>query len=272
MSLGLFEAAVASTTTPFLLASLDTEKPDILRHFPHTKFSARELFSGIPSIDKNQCRYCGWCVQFCQHNAIRFDRYVPSISVDAYYCEACGNCLPSCHRNVLSAREERLGFLLHGRINGSAILVGKADEQQDFLLPLACHINEYLKPETDSVLDMPPGVSPLVRVSLRKATHMVVVVKPSLGWKRNVKPLIEMAREMNLPLLMVVNKYRNEESFLEEVTGYCSENRLPVPFVIPYSEGMDSAFWKKRIIFDGNVYENFRVLWNILFLPGEIST
>lgn len=272
IALGLYETALMKKAQDFVLACFDIEKPDILRHFMQTRFIAKEYYSQIPSIDKSQCRFCGWCVQFCSRNAIHFNRTEPSISVDSQYCEACGECLPSCNRKVLSTKEQLLGYVLQARQNGLSILAGKADEQQDFLLPLVNHLNEHLSVANNTIVDMPPGVSPLVSISLREATHAVIAVKPSLGWKRNVKQVIELLQARQLPFRILINKYRGETAFLDEVQTYCRDNKYLPPFVIPYFESLDTGKGKLKIAMDNNALSVFSELWNLLFLPPENST
>jgi MinD superfamily P-loop ATPase len=231
---GLFDYVVSKTKSPVQLMGYDIEKPDLIQVFDKVKFTAEEVFASFPKIDNLRCKFCGACISFCDCGALHLDRNIPAMLVNPERCEACGECIEGCSIHGIQTREKLTGYVLQGRLNGHAIILGKAEDSHDFLVPLVCALNQRIKPGSISICDLGPGISGYVAAALKETSLALIVLKPARGWERNTQFLLSLLKEKAIPVGIVINKYRNESGFLDEVKLFCSTSNASLMGVIPF--------------------------------------
>jgi len=231
----LFAYCLKKSPVPVQLAGYDIEKPDLLHGFEKLKFTAVEIFAGFPRVDSNRCRYCGSCVKHCSCGALQLDRLRPAVTINPEKCEACGECTEACPSHGISSRERLTGYILHGRLNGHSILIGKGAPDHNYLLPLVNSLNECLNPAFLAICDLGPGNSSYVTTALKGSSLAIILLNPARGWKRNTRFLLDILKDHTIPFAIVINKYRKEEGFLREVTDFCRMESVPLLGIIPYS-------------------------------------
>jgi len=263
---GLFSAAVTTGTDSVQLIGYDIEKPDLLKGFPDLKFEAKEVYAGFPKIDRQHCRYCGSCIAYCHTGAISLDRHVPSIQVDPEKCEACGICTDGCNIHGISLKERLTGYILLSHLDGHQLIIGKGDEHHDFLVPLVCSINRMVQEHTISLCDAGPGTSGYVHAALHDAALAVILIKPSRGWTRNIQFLLELLQSKGVAPGIVINKYREEEGFLNEVNTYCKTQSIPLLGVIPYLPELEIDPFKCFFVNNTNIDSIFARVLKEIFL------
>lgn len=212
----------------------DIEKPDIFNHFDKIKFDTSEFHINFPVIDLLKCRFCGSCIPFCPETALHFDRSVPRIEIIPDRCKACGECIKGCHIHIISGRQRLCGYIMQGRANGNYFTIGRSNEGHDYHLPLICELNTKKQPGATVICDLPPGNSGFVKMALQETNIAVIIVKPNRGWRRNVENMTSMLVSMDIPCGIIINKIKNEESFVTEVQQYCNVEKIPLFGKIPY--------------------------------------
>jgi MinD superfamily P-loop ATPase len=259
---GLFEYASSLPGVEVQLLGYDIEKPDLIQLFDKVKLNAEEVYAGFPKIDNQRCKFCGACVSYCDCGALQLYRHVPAIVLDPEKCEACGDCIQGCSLHGISTKERLTGYILHGQINGNSITIGKADDSHNFLVPLICTLNLRKKPESIAVCDMGPGVSGYVLTAVKNSTLAIIVLKPARGWKRNIEFLLDMFEHQKIPVGIVINKYREEQGFLNEVEDFCSIGNIQLLGILPYflSDKLEKSLDTNAI---GSENESiFAPIWN----------
>jgi MinD superfamily P-loop ATPase len=169
------------------------------------------------------------------------------VVVDPERCEACGQCIDGCSLHGITTRERLTGYILHGRMNGNMITVGKADDGHDFLVPLICALNRHEHPGSLSICDLGPGVSGYVQTALRDSSFSIIVQRPARGWLRNVQFLVDALKEKEIPFGLLINKFRGEEGFVKEAEEFCTKAKSPLLGIIP-----DFHEWKDQKYVDSN--------------------
>lgn len=240
LALSLFSEGIKTIGSTIQLMGYDIEKPDLLDVFDKVKFSATEVYADFPRIDKNHCRYCGACIAWCGSNAMTLDRHTPALIIDPDRCEACGDCIEGCNIHGITTRQRLTGYLLHGKLNGHSITIGKGDQENDFLIPLICRMNSHRKTDSLAICDLGPGISGFVLAALRETDMAVIVLKPSRGWTRNIQPIRGYLMEKKIPYGFIINKYRAETGFLEEVEAFCRHEKIPLFGTIPFNPELDN--------------------------------
>lgn len=216
------------------LMGYDIEKPDVLQQTDHIKLETSEFNISFPVIDVLRCRYCGSCIKFCPETALHFDRSIPRIRVIPDRCIACGECIKGCHVSYIEGKQRLCGYIIQGCKDGNYYTFGKSDNGHDYHLPLICELNKKVKPGVTAFCDLPPGNSGFVRLALDNSSVSAIIVKPNRGWKRNVQHIIEMLTDLKTPFGIVINKIKNEESFVREVQDFCELENIPLFGKIPH--------------------------------------
>jgi len=257
----LFVHAVSVSAFPVQLIGYDIEKPDLIKAFDKIKFGVDEVFASFPKIDNTRCKYCGACVSFCNCGALHLDRNTPAIILNPEKCEACGECIEGCSIHGIATRERLTGYVLQGRMEGHAIALGKADDTHDFLVPLGCALNRRVAMYSISICDMGPGTSGYVLTALKNTTLAIIVLKPVGGWKRNIHFLQCALKGKNIPFSIVINKFRDETWFADEVQEFCELERVSLLGIIPF---MSFGYNEKTFSINANGLENesiFASIW-----------
>ncbi|NVO20435.1 MAG: hypothetical protein HXX13_12080 [Bacteroidetes bacterium] len=237
---GLFDFVVSISAEPVQLVGYDVEKPDLIGEFEQVKFNADEIFADFPKIDNLKCKFCGACISYCDCGALQLDRNIPSMVISPEKCEACGECINGCSIHGIGRKEKLTGYILHGRKGMHSITVGKADESHEFQVPLVCALNQRINTGSLAICDLSPGISGYVLTALRDATLAILVINPSRGWLRNIQFLLGALKERSIPFGLVINKYKGEASFLEEVERFSKIKKVPVFGVISHRDFKDN--------------------------------
>ncbi len=131
---------------------------------------------------------------------------------------------------------------MHGQAGTNIYTFGKAHDQHDYHLPLICELNTKIRNDGVTFCDLPPGNSGFVRVALEQASAAAVVTKPNRGWQRDVEIMTGMLSEMGIPYGVIVNKIKNEESFVHEVENYCSRQNISLLGKVPSDQLLEREF------------------------------
>ncbi len=264
----MFDAASVKTNGMLQLMGYDVEKPDIFDHFNNIKFETSEFYINFPMIDLLRCRFCGSCIPFCPETALHFDRSIPRIEIIPDRCKACGECLKGCHIHIISERQRLCGYIMQGRENGNYFTSGRSNDGHDYHLPLICELNRKIQPGATVICDLPPGYSGFVKMALKETRVALIIVKPNRGWRRNVENMTALLTSMGIPYGIIVNKVKNEESFVIEVQQFCKNEKVPLIGIIPY----DPLLEQGKTSIDKDYGDDLRVIFaDILSKIQEIA-
>lgn len=228
------------------LLGYDLQKPDLLPLLETKDIKTSDIHIQVPRVDKDRCRFCGACITACDCGALHIDRNIPALVTDPEKCEACGDCEAGCNLHGISYRQRLSGQIQHYHHNNTLISIGAADEREEFLLPLICSLNKMVKAEHISICDTGPGMGGDVLTTLRDADFAIVLVNPEEKWNRNLDMVIERLKEREIKFGLLVNKYRKEKGFIEEVEDTCLRENIPFLGTIPFM----SQFEKLEKTFD----------------------
>ncbi len=76
-----------------------------------------EVFKEYPYLDKIKCKFCGKCIEYCNNNAIIFQREIPSVFINKKLCKSCFICEKKCNISAVKRKNYQIGFLLKSRIS-----------------------------------------------------------------------------------------------------------------------------------------------------------
>lgn len=217
-------------------------------------------------INKDVCTSCGLCREHCYFNAISED-----FVVDPYLCEGCGACPLVCPVNAITMKEgiagkwfvsqSRFGLFTHAKLYIGEENSGKLVTLiRNFAIKLAEEMKvDYI------IIDGPPGIGCPVNSAVTGVAYAVAVIEPTLSGIHDFERLIELARQLQVPLGCVINKYDINLSITREIENYCKDHNTEVLAKLPYSEEVIRAHVAKKTITeflpDSYVARQVKELW-----------
>lgn len=218
---------------PVLLADFDIEKPDLISMADGSELKTEKIYGSLPVIDISHCRYCGICAGYCSENAIRFNRYVPSVSLVVSRCISCGNCLKACTRNGIRLLQKHSGNIVEGQIDGIPLIAGQLQEYSQFHKPLFKALLDRIKPEPAVICDFAPGNDIHVSEGLQGMDIALIVVEPESEWEKKLEAMLNMVNMAEIPSAVVLNKVSDKHAIIEDIKAYCATHVIPLPGIIP---------------------------------------
>lgn len=207
----------------------DVDAPNMGLWLGVTDYDTREKISTSEKaeIDRQKCISCGKCEQICRFSAI--DRVDRIYTVNPFLCEGCGACELVCPSGAIKSHEVK---------NGETRL-----KHTDFGFPLISgqlypgeagsgKIVDILRKKTDGydhdivVMDSAAGIGCPVIASIRGTDYALLVTEPTPSGFSDLKRVIEIVRQFNVPYGIVINKWDINSKVSEEIATWAGETLL----------------------------------------------
>ncbi len=253
--------AVLHGHNPVQLAGFDIEKPDLIKLADESGLKTEKIYGTLPVIDVSHCRYCGICAGYCSETAIRFNRYIPSVSLVVSRCISCGNCLKACSRNGIRMLQKLSGNIVEGRINGIPLIAGQLQESSQFYKPLIKALLERIKPDTTVICDFAPGNDGATGAGLQGMDLAIIVIEPEADWETKLAEMLKLANTAEIPSAVILNKVLDEHAIVEDIKAYCATHVIPLPGIIPLIADHNTGTVNPSV---SNSTEIFSEIWNNL--------
>jgi len=230
------------------LVDCDVEEPNDLIFFDGAQKEAEEeIFQLIPQIDKEKCTFCRSCVEYCEFNAIVVIPSAGFAEVNKSLCHSCGACLVACKDSAITEYPETIGWvnsyqtkhvngLKEGRLNiGSAM--------QTMLIKA---LKKRVSPQNEiTIYDAPPGTSCPVVETISDAHFVILVTEPTLFGLHDLKLMVNLMKEVNIPFGVVVNKAGLGDN---KVYEYLKNEDIELIGEIPFSGEYAGIYAKGNIL------------------------
>lgn len=211
------------------------------------EITSRELFGGgeKAEVDVSLCAGCGDCLANCRFDAIAITAS-GSASVDPWRCEGCGVCATVCPFGAIKMEPQRAGHLYVGRSVTGPIVFGRLDPGHDLsgkLVSTARERAETLAKDTHAdfiLVDGPPGIGCPVIASITGAHGILAVTEPTLSGEHDLLRLIELSRQMRIPIKVALNKSDLSSFGADRIRETCQREGLELIGEIPFDEGLAS--------------------------------
>jgi len=216
-------------------ADCDVDAPNL--HLVSGAFpeSSTKDYHDLPKafIDPDRCTACGLCYDVC-----RFDAIEPGevYQVDPIACEGCTFCRYVCPEGAITMVESKAGEIsLHRRgdqiFSTATLKMGSGTTGK-----LVSAVKDQIKGADAplAILDGSPGIGCPVIASLTGATLALMVSEPSVSGLSDLKRVIASARQLDVPVAVVVNKADINEEQCAAIERYCTDEQIPFLGTIPY--------------------------------------
>ena len=200
----------------------------------------------VPNVDREQCTGCGKCGEICQYSAIVCINEDVLTFLDL--CHACGGCMLICPENAISEVPFRVGMIETGSTgDGVQFVHGRLDVGKPLSPPIIRAARAEAPAEGITILDASPGTSCPVIEAVRGADFLVLVTEPTPFGLNDLTLAVEMARELELPFGVVVNRCDVGD---DRVTRYCEAQKIPMLIEIPDDRRVAEAYSRGRLAVD----------------------
>ncbi|KPL78822.1 (4Fe-4S)-binding protein [Ornatilinea apprima] len=205
---------------------------------PNFTYSTQAVIK-IPQIQVDQCTMCGKCVEVCQFHALA--NVVKSIMVFPQLCHGCGSCTLNCPVQAISEVDNPIGMLESGfTAEGIQFRRGVLSISEPMPTPVIRQLKRMDQAPDDAlvILDSPPGASCSVVETLRGADYALLVTEPTPFGLHDLKQMIGIVQDMNIPAGIVVNR---DGIGSPQVEAYLLELSLPILLRVPFDKKIASG-------------------------------
>jgi MinD superfamily P-loop ATPase len=229
---------------PIVVADCDVEASNLPLAL-RAEITSRQAFAGAEKavVDEYACSGCEICLDNCRFEAIS-SSYDGIAEVDEWSCEGCGACATACPSGAISMEPREAGESLTGTCSTGSIVYGRLHPGQDLSGKLVTAVREHARDLAEEVgaelvlVDGPPGIGCPVIASISGADGLLAVAEPSLSGEHDLRRLVALARQLRVPVKVILNKADLSAEAAERVRSTCREESLELIGEVPFDEAL----------------------------------
>ncbi len=210
----------------------DVEAPNGHLFLKPIFFETVEAVIRIPQIQTEKCTLCGKCVDICQFHALA--KVGKNILVFPQLCHGCGSCTWNCPENAIVEIANPIGILEYGiGLENIDFFQGQLTISEPMPTPVIRQLKkmEHLLLNTIDIFDAPPGASCSVVETLRGVDFVLLVTEPTPFGLHDLKQMLGILRDMNIPAGIVINRDGIGDDCLKESL---MEYHIPILLRVPF--------------------------------------
>jgi MinD superfamily P-loop ATPase len=184
----------------------------------------------------------------CQYHAIAV--LGKKVLVFAQLCHGCGSCALICPEHAISEVPDVMGVLEFGTTRAGIVFArGVMNVGEPMAVPVIRQLKKWIAPQPNQIviMDAPPGTTCPVVESVRSADFLLLVTEPTPFGLHDLKLAAQIARELNLPAGVVINRDGIGDAGVEE---FCAAERLPILMRIPFDRAIAEGIAQGQTLVD----------------------
>ncbi|MFH0758515.1 MAG: ATP-binding protein [Bacteroidota bacterium] len=273
VSVNLFRLLSENSTDRVMLVDCDVEEPNAVLFFPGAvKEMSREVNQEIPVIDTAKCTFCRKCNEYCEFNAILVIPPVEFAEINPSLCHSCGACMVACDQEAIWVKDKQIGTInTYSNGVGNGIMEGNLKIGSAMQTMVIRTLKQSLPPNNDILLfDAPPGTSCPVVETISDTDYVILVTEPTPFGLHDLKLMVNLVRELNIPFGVVINKANLGD---RKVYEYLHEEKIDMIGEIPFNRSYAVLYAKGEIFADvpGEIEESYRKLIQNLTEKASVS-
>lgn len=194
------------------LLDCDVEEPNAHLFFDIKNSRREDVTMPIPRLTPEKCTACGICGDVCRFSAIV--NIGKMTIIHAGMCHGCTACWELCPEGALEPIEKRLGEIIFGESDSIAITYGLLDIGEMSGNRIIQAVKARAEGDAINIIDAPPGTSCPVVETLHEMDYLLLVAEPTPFGLANLKSIVELARDISVPMGILINRSTPEEDGL----------------------------------------------------------
>ncbi len=179
-------------------------------------------------VDRDKCTLCGLCADICHYNAIAVVKN--KVLIFKELCHVCGGCTIACPAGAIIEKERKIGIVKEGMSANIKVFYALLETAEGGMSPrLVKKVKEYTG-EGINILDSSPGTSCPVVETVKDSDLCALVTDPTPFGINDLKLSVDMAREIGIEPVIIVNRAEYMDNALKE---YCEKEQLDIIGEIP---------------------------------------
>jgi len=211
------------------LVDCDVEEPDAHLYLDVDLKKIHDATVPCPSIDESLCTFCGACSNFCRANALAV--LPSSVLVFSNICNGCGGCVLVCEKKAITEISRPIGIVEYGKKGNIEFYSGLLNIGEAKAPPLIKCVKSFADDKL-IIYDSPPGSSCPVVETINGCDYVVAVTEQTPFGLHDLKMIVGLLRQMNIPFGVVINKFGIGNKEVEE---YLSNENIKLLGTIPNS-------------------------------------
>jgi MinD superfamily P-loop ATPase len=208
----------------------------------------RSPFAGNPRavVDEGICEGCGECLDGCRFDALSLSDEGLAV-IDPWMCESCGACALACQVDAISFVPHQAGEILVGKGPTGPIVFGRLRPGEDLSGKLVTSVRERAEGIANEggteliVIDGPPGVGCPAIASITGANGVLAVTEPTLSGEHDLRRLVGLAHQLQVPVKVVLNKADLSKTGAERIRAACRGLGLDLVGEVAFDAELPSA-------------------------------
>jgi MinD superfamily P-loop ATPase len=208
-------------------------------------------------VDQNKCTLCGLCADICHYNAIAVVKN--KVLIFKELCHVCGGCTIACPTGAIIEKERKIGVVKKGKSGNIDMYYALLETAEGGMSPrLVKKVKEYAG-DGINILDSSPGTSCPVVETVKDSDLCVLVTDPTPFGINDLKLSVDMAREIGIEPVIIVNRAEYMDNALKE---YCQKEQLDIIGEIPDERRIAESYSRGELAVEKfpeikNLFENF---------------
>ncbi len=235
----MVSAAFATISKNILLADCDVDAANLHILFEPKIEHERTFVSGYKAvIDRDLCSDCEICIDYCRFDAI--DLIDGEVRINEIRCDGCQLCERVCPVAAISMRPEDRSRLYSGDFRNGKMVFGRlapgeenSGQLVDMVREEATSIAKKYNLKT-TIIDGPPGIGCPVLSTITGVDYVVIVTEPTLSGMHDLKRSLEIVKNFELALGVIINKYDLNEKISKMIVDYLEHKNIDVIAELPF--------------------------------------
>ncbi len=197
----------------------------------------KQIYLSTPSVNEDQCTYCGKCRDICHFNAITvFGKTIMSFPE---LCHACGGCFLVCPEDALIRDQRLIGVLEKGHAGKIEFIQGILRVGEAMSVPLINAVKNEFDDSKLVILDGPPGTScPLVS-TISDVDYTLLVTEATPFGLHDLKLAVGVLRKLKMPFGVIINRADIGDKNTEK---WCKKEDITLHLQIPFDREIAAGY------------------------------
>ena len=252
-------ASLASIIPESVYIDCDVEEPNGHLLLKPKIINEEPAFKLIPKINYEKCDFCNKCVEVCEFHALL--NLKTEIFLLDNLCHSCGACAYFCPQYAITEIKKEIGLIRTGRddnhisLHDAYLKIG-----EESAAPLIKQVKNAYHGDRPIVIDSPPGTSCSMLEAVKDSDFCVLVTESTPFGLNDLKLAVNVLLQIGVPFGIVINKYDETFTRLEE---YIVGNNFNLLLKIPFRMDIAKCYSKGEL--PARVINGYRQMMEELF-------